>query len=218
MNFVDQYGNVIDAGQVLFDGDGNPFDSQTGLPVTVVNGDPTTHLGAPAGTGTITDAENQANLSAAAQQAANEAGLSLANKPNWTGQNAFDYLSNFKAIIIANPQNFNDLTVQIAQRMNLDQAGFDDRGKLINTADIGLAISNVVLPAVEAVSSAIPVGQAIQAVSHAGSAIVSSVDNVARAIGNSSPLLPVLAPIVLIAAAILLTKDAAGVARSAIRL
>ncbi len=148
--------------------------------------------------GAVSDAENQANLNAAAVQAAADL---PSDRGQWSGHDASQYIRNFQAIILGNPGAFSPLTLQMAQNMNLarvdDEAGADPN-KLINPARIIVAITDSLN---DAVNTLTPISQFPQSLLGAANGIAAAANNLGKGLQNTgaiSGLLQIALPVGLI--------------------
>jgi hypothetical protein len=141
---------------------------------------------------------DQGNLQAAAVQAA--AGLP-AERSSWTGQDAAEYVTRFRAIILQNPDSFAPLSVQVAQNMNLgrieDWQRYDQT-KPIDPQLILVGITNMMNDSVELLR---PVSQFPAALTNAANGLLAAANNLGKGLQNTgaiSGLLQIALPIGLV--------------------
>jgi hypothetical protein len=145
---------------VGYDDDLGYFDRETGRPISEEEaaqislelGEPFMQTIDPSpGAGTISAAQNQAALDEAARQAAGAVGIADKPKGDWTQAEALAYISQFRSIILANPNRFNALTYDMAQRINVYRFGYSDSVSTISPAAFGVAITDMVAFAAQSV-------------------------------------------------------------------
>lgn len=139
----------------------------------------------PAGGGAdLTLADNQANLNAAAAQAANAVGLDPAMRSTWTIYDRGRYLDAFRAIVLANPGMFTDQTVQTAARIN--SASLTD---VSAGADFGIWITDALAPVL----------QIAQTPANVANQLLEALSNVGRGLSAAGSLSQLAIPIAFVA-------------------
>ena len=151
--------------------------------------------------GTISPADNQANLNAAAVQAAQTVGLDLSQKSSWSPVGRKAYLDAFKAIIAANPGEFSAATVQTAAAINTA-----DLDNYSNVADVGVAVTNVIADAANSLAAS----SGGQAIATAAQGLINAVAGAGKTLSTLSALLPFAAIFFLFFAAQAVGKDPGG--------
>lgn len=155
----------------------------------------------PAGDAAIDAATNQAHLNAAAAQALVASGLAGKEKGRWLQSEAVDYISRFKAIILANREAFTPATVQIAENIHItaDYLGDDAGRKLIDPNQIAVFVTDTIAPAVEMVAplAQIPsvIANASQTTLNAASSVLNAVNNAAKALDSTGKYADLILPV-----------------------
>lgn len=139
---------------------------------------------------------NQDNLNAIARESAAELGLDPATRSTWSLRTRISYIDLFRSKVLARPDLFLPETVAIAQRIDTSTMAPDD------SAQFGLAISNVVLGAAAATGLENFGGGMAQALAGVGSGL--------RNLGSVSG---VIVPVAAIAFLYLFVKSTARDAR-----
>lgn len=93
----------------------------------------------------VTVAENTAALKQAAALAAQQLGLTGIPTNQWSPDQTVHYLDAFRAIVLANPENFNAQTIATAQNMHTA-----DLANRSNLANFGVAVTDFVAGAANA--------------------------------------------------------------------
>lgn len=154
-------------------------------------------FGGTSGIGAVIDpATNQANLNAAARQAAASVGLTDKPKGDWSQAEAVAYVSAFKAIILANPAQFSPLSHQIAQHIDPARYYFDNEGPIDPNAFV-LATTDVIAWAGNQIVDTY--GGATSAIHDVANGFVEAIAGV----GKSAAVFGAVAPLILPAAAVL---------------
>jgi hypothetical protein len=137
--------------------------------------------------------DNQAALNQAAAQAAQLAGVAGRPKHQWTQREAVDYIAQFKNLILANPDRFNDLTYQMAQRLNLDRSDYADPvegDRPVDPALFMVAVTDSVAWAAEQVSSTY--SAPIAAVNSTAKGIFDAIEGLGQSLGAIGKLAPLI--------------------------
>lgn len=163
--------------------------------------------------GQISAEQNQANLNAAAEQAAAQVGLNRENRGNWTQQQAGDFVQALRGIILENADQFTTDTVQVAQNLNPNPATYSgDAGrKLVDPVAITVLVTDSLNDVVEMLR---PIAQTPSMVVAAANAVVNAADRAIRivdrgtaALEGTSQLFPVLIPVAAVALVYFLARN-----------
>jgi hypothetical protein len=134
-------------------------------------------------TAEVSSETNQENLNFAAEWAIRNAGLEGHPKSEWTQAGAVAYITNFRQFILDNPQLFTGDTYAMALHINLNRPDYAD--PIGNIADIGVAITDFIAPAVDAIA---PIAQTPSKLADLMNASITALNNAAGSVASSKLL------------------------------
>ncbi len=137
-------------------------------------------------TNAMTVAQNAENLRLAAGFAREQIGLLGTPDAAWNQSDMLAYITAFRALIIGNPDMFTPDTVLMAQHINVNRPDYGD--DITPVADVGVAITNFIGPAIDAIA---PIANTPGALAGLLSSAITALNNVAKSAstGILTPLL-----------------------------